>query len=653
MEPRRSRRGHEEKKMKFINLPEEYKAAAEILGKRLGADAIDVCVEYSHSEELVVSYDGKTGAIKCSAKHHFARALGLFVQYYKKSGGKPFKKTERASFDTLSCMLDVSFSTVLTLDSLKEFTEYLALFGFNQILFYIEDMYEIPERPFFGYMRGRYTYAELKEFDDYAFDLGVEIVPCMQTLGHLRTYLQWPEAAGIKENDMVLEPQNDKTYEFVEQMIVNSSAPFRSKRIHIGCDETHGLGMGASFKKHGYREPLGLLVEHVNRVAEICKKHGLRPMMWGDMYISFASKRYCNYDTEAVISDEIKAAVNPDVDIVYWHYGQLLGADPVLIDKYVELNGRAPIFAGGVRIWLSPLCDNIVSEKATRISLRDCKSKGVKEVVNAVWCYGTTIYQTCLLDLGRYGEFCYGDDDRDLVERFEFVTGASYDAFMMMSNFNIPYQTEEQRAKASYWADGIGNIIYGCDIMQNIMEKNITEFKMGDYFQDHAGWVRTISDEEAAQWDAMYEGTKLSEHYRKYADWFKPLCENEGEWAYLYKFCYSLFEAMAYKCEIVENLRAAYDKGDREMLRKIADELLPKYIAALDAAKEAQMYHKDKYLSPFGAGGVEGGFGSKMQRALGAIRRIKKYLSGEISRLEELEVEKFRYPGSGPTVFVR
>ena len=341
------------------------------------------------------------------------------------------------------------------------------------------------------------------------------------------------------------------------------------------------------------------------------------------------------------------------MDIVYWHYGQLLGADPVLIDKYVELNGRPPIFAGGVRIWISPLCDNIASEKATRISLRDCKAKGVKEVVNAVWCYTKTIYQTCLLDLARYGEFCYGDDDSELVERFEFITGASYDAFMMMSNFNIPYATEEQRAEASYWADGIGEVFFNCDILQNIMEKNIVDFRHGEYFKDHASWVRTISDEEAAKWDAMYEGTKLSEHYGKCADWFAPLAKTEGEWAYLYKFCYSIFETMAYKCEIVENLRAAYDAQDREMLAKIADELLPKYIAALDEAKEYQMYHKDKYLSPFGSGSVESSFGAKKQRGLGAIRRIKKYLSGEISHLEELEIEKHRYPGSGPTVFAR
>ncbi|MBO5907788.1 MAG: family 20 glycosylhydrolase [Clostridia bacterium] len=606
--------------MKLINLPEEYKPALEILGKRLGTDAIDLGVEYSPSEEIIVSFDGKIGAIKCSKKHHFARALGLFVQNYKKNGGKPFKKTEKADFETLSCMLCVSSYARHTLDSLKEFAEYMALFGFNQMLMYMEDMYEIPGRPFFGYMRGRYTYAELKELDDYAYDLGIEVVACMQTLGHLFHYLQWPEANGIKENAMVLEPENENTYKFVEEMIINSSAPFRSKRIHIGCDETHGLGMGSYFKKHGYKEPLELFVGHVNRVAEICKKHGLKPMMWSDMFIAFSSKTYNNYDKEAVISDEIKALVNPEIDLVFWHYGQFLDCDAPLIDKHVELNGRAPIFAGGVRIWQSALCDNIFSEKATRVSLPVCKEKGVKEVVITVWCYNRTIYQTCLLELARYGEFCYNDDDLGTRDYFEFITGASYDAFMMMSNFNYLYETDEQKAAASYWNDTQGRRFYECDIMQNVVEKNMQE--------------------------CAYSG-----YHRRNADWFRPLCETESEWTYLYRFCRALFEHMAVKFEIVENLTPAYKRGDREMLKKIADELLPEYIKWNDESCELHMYHKDKYLYPYAAG-TESSYGAKRQRALGAIRRIKKYLSGELSTLVELDEEKLMHPGNGPEVFV-
>ena len=495
--------------------------------------------------------------------------------------------------------------------------------GFNQILLYIEDMYEIPGRPFFGYMRGRYTYSELKTIDDYAFTLGVEVVPCMQTLGHMEMYLQWPEAKDVKENENVLEPENEKTYQLVEEMIVNSSLPFRSRKIHVGCDETHGLGMGNSFKKHGYREPLKLLVNHVNRVAEICKKHGLQPMMWSDMYISFSSKTYSNYDTEAVISDEIKALVNKDVELVYWHYGQFPGCDDPLIDKHYELNGKPPIFAGGVRIWQSSLCDNIFSASATRKSLTICKAKGVREVMLTIWCYSAGIYQNSLLELARYGEFCYNENDENIKERFEFITDASYDAFMMMSNFNDLYETEEQRATASYWRDMEGERFYSSDIMQNIMEKDMNKKAYASY-------------------------------HKNTADWFRALVSSyDGEWSYLYKFCLAMFDTMAVKFEIAEKLTAAYKSGDKETLSKIANELLPRYVESLNDACKWHMYHKDKYLRPFGDGTVEAAYGAKKERGIGAIRRINLYLDGTLEKLEELECEKLDYPGSGPVTWAR
>ena len=640
--------------MKFLNLPEEYLKIVEMLGKKISLDTIDVEVKYSPSEQIVVSFDGVYGEIKCLKKHHFCRALTLFAMNYKKSGGGSFRKTEREAFEMLGCMLDLSFSTVLTMDSIKDFIDYIALFGFNTLLLNMEDMYMIPGRPFFGYMRGGFTYNELKELDDYGFVYGIEIIPKIQTLGHLSAYLQWPEAAGVRENDQVLEPESDKTYELVEEMIANASAPFRTKRIHIGCDETHGLGMGTSFKKHGYRSPLKLLVEHVNRAAEICKKYGLKPMIAGDMYIAFSSDRYCNYDTEAVISDEVKAIVNKEVDYVFWHYGQLPGCEEALIDKYVELNGRAPLFLGGVRIYHNPLTDNIFSTLATQTSLPACKAKGVKAAINSIWCYHFAFYFTALLDLARYGEFGYNDTDDGTKDTFEFVTGASYDAFMMMSNFSCPYETKEQRASASYWADSIGYKLYQCDIMQNIMEKDMIDFKLSDYYKRNAGWVKKVSDEEAAKWDTMYEGLRLSDFYRRGADWFKPLADsNDAQWDFLYKYCYHAFDAMAYKCEIVDKLRSAYEKGERETLKIIADELLPKYISAMESSRDYNMYYKDKYLKPFGAGTTEADYGRHLERARGAIRRINKYLSGELSRLEELEVEKLKYPLGGPVVFAR
>ena len=61
----------------------------------------------------------------------------------------------------------------------------MAVMGLNTLLLYIEDIYEIEDEPYFGYMRGRYTQEELKQVDDYAHALGIEVIPAIQTLAHL------------------------------------------------------------------------------------------------------------------------------------------------------------------------------------------------------------------------------------------------------------------------------------------------------------------------------------------------------------------------------------------------------------------------------------------------------------------------------------
>ena len=80
----------------------------------------------------------------------------------------------------------------------------MAIFGMNMLMLYTEDTYEIEGYPFFGYQRGRYTNEELREIDDYAFDLGIEVIPCIQTFGHLGKFLRYKQHSNIAENDRVL-----------------------------------------------------------------------------------------------------------------------------------------------------------------------------------------------------------------------------------------------------------------------------------------------------------------------------------------------------------------------------------------------------------------------------------------------------------------
>ena len=530
------------------------------------------------------------------------RLLGLFAQSYQEGD---FEIRQTPKFKTLSLMLDVSRGSAPTLDALKEYCRYLATMGYNQLLLYIEDMYEMPqEYKHFGYMRGRYSTEELRALDDYAYGIGIEIVPCMQTLGHMEHYLKWGEANAYRENDSVLLPGNEKTYQLIRDMLIAASKPFRSKRIHVGLDETMGLGVGRSLRKAPYRDPLDVFLDHVNRVAEICEELGLRPQMWNDMVFCYCSPKHRKYDADTVLSDKVLDRMPKNMDLVYWNY-----EDETCGKQMIEKNqsiGNPVIFAGGVWIFGGALPDNVWSERFHERALADCKEMGVEEVCLTVWSYATSIYQTSLLEAARYAEHAYQGSADKLRERFEFVTGASYGAFYDMSNLHAQYK----EGVINYDAMPYDERFYGDKLMwQDIM--------LG------------IFDEKLFREPRAAHYGRMAEEYRAYAG-------QGGKWGWLYEYCYRIFAYLQIKCSIAEKLAPAYKAGDRETLRRLTEESLPSLETALLALADAHTVHQERYLRPFGAQETDRMYGTMLMRIRYAVRRIKAYLDGSSESLPEL-----------------
>ena len=88
----------------------------------------------------------------------------------------------------LGVMIDMSRNAVMSMEGLQRFLPLLKKMGYNTVMLYTEDTYEVKDEPFFGYMRGRYSAKELCELDQYAASLGIELIPCIQTLAHLSTF---------------------------------------------------------------------------------------------------------------------------------------------------------------------------------------------------------------------------------------------------------------------------------------------------------------------------------------------------------------------------------------------------------------------------------------------------------------------------------
>ena len=85
------------------------------------------------------------------------------------------------NFETFGTMIDLSRGAVFSVSYLKEIIMKNAMLGANQVWLYLEDVYDL-DVPYFGYLRGKYSKAELQEVVEFAQTLGGRNYSSIQTL---------------------------------------------------------------------------------------------------------------------------------------------------------------------------------------------------------------------------------------------------------------------------------------------------------------------------------------------------------------------------------------------------------------------------------------------------------------------------------------
>ena len=162
-------------------------------------------------------------------------------------------------FQHFGVMLDCSRNAVLTVDTVKKWIDILQKMGYNVLELYTEDTYEVEGEPYFGYLRGRYSGAEIREMDAYAAAHGIELIPCIQTLAHFTNPLKLPRFAEITDVNDILLIDEQKTYEFLDRIFASLAKNFTSRNVHIGMDEAHMAGLGKHLDRYGYCDRFELL----------------------------------------------------------------------------------------------------------------------------------------------------------------------------------------------------------------------------------------------------------------------------------------------------------------------------------------------------------------------------------------------------------
>lgn len=589
-----------------------------ILAKDLGIEVVseesaDIVVTVNECERraVEVSLSENLASITYGdGKSRFFRGLAILV-YWVKKGIKQNSIVENPIFKTNGAMADMSRNIVMNVKTVKTVIRKMALMGLNTFMLYTEDTYELEEHPYFGYMRGRYTCDEIREIDAYALKLGIELIPCVQMLGHLNSHLRWAAAAPYKDGSTTLLVGAKATYDLIDDMLRSISKCFTSRRLHIGMDETRDLGLGAYLTKNGYRDHREIYFEHLEKVKQMALSYGFKPMMWSDMFFRMAGEGlegYKDYDIRVEFDDNTIAKIPKGVQQVFWdYYRNEEDFYAKTIDKHHKAFGKDTFFAGGIWTWSGhcPLYSR--SFKCSIPALKACKSRNVEEIIATIWTNGSEgSIMLGLAGLAWYADFDYKGEynEKSMKECFEFSCGGvSYDDIMQCELPNHPDGGVVTLVRALLYNDPMAGLL-----------------------------------------DKQFEGLDLQNFYRNTTKVLAEGAKNKGIFAPFYDVVYKLSDLLINKADFGQRLKSAYDAKDIDTLKSLAEEcdvILEKTNALRVAHRKAWMEEN----KPLGWEAMDIRYGGIIARFETAKARILSYVSGETDRLEELEEERLRFDG--------
>ena len=518
----------------------------------------------------------------------------------------------------LGAMIDVSRGRVYTVDYLKGCFARMAQMGYNGVMLYTEETYKLEGVPKWGYMRGGYTLDDVKELKASADANGLELVPCIQTLGHLEKYLRWSDADNVRCSNSTLLVGEPKTYELIEKMLSFWQEAVGGTRIHVGMDEAWGFWEGEYQKRHGKRPKFDIFLEHLQKVCEICNRHGFTEILiWSDMFYRMGSPKSAYYDINATPSPELAAKIPPGVRLVYWdYYHDDANFYEKMIDGHIALGGK-PVLAGGIQVWNHFLHHRTKTRTTTQAFLAAAKAKGCDEMWFTIWGDNGAYYIPESMEEGLFAcaELAAGrpaEPNDDNCARFRAITGMDYRTLAKIGeSVEFPVKSV-QGCEAAYFYD---------DPLYMVALRNALAHWRGDAETRLAAWRAALAEADAG---AAASGAPVASAFNR---------------ALLKRLDWSVAIIDAWKSKDAAKIKAA--------------------AAILDEAEAAMRDFCSLYRDNWNATSRPFGFELIQKRNAGVLarfeeakRRVHDYLDGKAATIPELDeaVEPFGQPAPKRTI---
>ena len=421
------------------SLETNLKTALEELSKdfAISLSEIGTPLYVEKSDKTLV--ERKDGAVRIFYEE--TNEIFVALRYVMQEKGD-FSKELKRQIKDLSIMCDCSRNAVMSVDSVKRFIRQIAVMGYNQLMLYTEDTYEVDGEPYFGYLRGGYTKAELKELDAYAKLFGVTLIPCIQTLAHMDGLRNWTaEYRQVFDCGNILLVGDERVYQMLENMFASLRECFSTDLINIGMDEAWLLGAGKFLAQNGYVERYDIMKAHLTRVAEIAQKYAFKPFVWSDMFLRVCSKSKDDYFGNDPISQEIYKSVPQGIHLIYWdYYHEEESHYERMIDRHLGF-GRELWFAGSSFTSYRFSADNVRALKAMIPAFNVCVKKGISTFCVTQWGDdgGDGSMFSSMRSLVKIASLNYNESEEEYARALFAVSGYTEDELLTLDFPNDRY----------------------------------------------------------------------------------------------------------------------------------------------------------------------------------------------------------------------
>ena len=255
------------------------------------------------------------------------------------------------------------------LETLRREVALGAALKMNLFTYYMEYQYAFRKHPDIGPKDGSLTPEDLAALVAAAKPLYVDILGNQQSFGHFERILAHPEYAPLGEVGYLLSPVNEGSYRLLDDLYSEVMPLLPFPFFNICCDETGGLGEGASKDLARQIGVGGVYVRHIRRLHDLVKgKYGKRMMMWGDIILNHP--------------DHLQE-VPKDTILLTWGYGDAANFEGQIVP--FAKSGYEFFVCPGISNWSRILPDFGVATANIRNFVRDGAKHGALGMLNTGW----------------------------------------------------------------------------------------------------------------------------------------------------------------------------------------------------------------------------------------------------------------------------